>query len=56
PWKYLGWQITKQEIILQPVTFKFHNVMTINDLRKLLGAVNWLPPVLGITTEELHPL
>ncbi|NXW88554.1 POK6 protein, partial [Alopecoenas beccarii] len=43
-------------IIPQPVTLKFHNVMTLNDLQKLLGPINWLRPILGITTEELHPL
>ncbi|NWU88023.1 POK6 protein, partial [Onychorhynchus coronatus] len=25
-------------------------------LQRLLGAVNWLRPFLGLTTEELHPL
>ncbi|NWX03205.1 POK6 protein, partial [Caloenas nicobarica] len=43
-------------IILQPVTLKFHNIMTLNDLQKLLGAVNWHRPTLGTTTEELHSL
>ncbi|KFW86776.1 hypothetical protein N305_08804, partial [Manacus vitellinus] len=29
---------------------------TLNDLQKLLGAINWIRPVLGITTGDLHPL
>lgn len=31
-------------------------VSTLNDLQKLLGTVNWLLPLLGITTHELLPL
>ncbi|KFW84225.1 hypothetical protein N305_12364, partial [Manacus vitellinus] len=56
PWTYLGWRITQQEIMPQPLTFKVTDTMTLNDLQWLLGAINWLRPVLGITTEELHPL
>ncbi|NXW83892.1 POK8 protein, partial [Alopecoenas beccarii] len=43
-------------IIPQPVTLKFHNVVTLNDSQKLLRAIHWLQPILGITTEELYPL
>ncbi|XP_017675801.1 PREDICTED: endogenous retrovirus group K member 11 Pol protein-like [Lepidothrix coronata] len=56
PWTYLGWRITQQEIMPQPLTFKVTDTMTLNDLQWLLGAINWLRPVLGIKTEELHPL
>ncbi|NWX37859.1 POK25 protein, partial [Notiomystis cincta] len=27
-----------------------------NDLQKLFGTINWICPLLGITTEELSPL
>ncbi|NWX38471.1 POK18 protein, partial [Notiomystis cincta] len=39
----------------QPVTLKT-NISTLNDLQKLLGTINWICPLLGITTEELSPL
>ena len=31
-------------------------VTTLHDLQKLLGTINWVRPLLGITTEELSPL
>ncbi|NXV93078.1 POK6 protein, partial [Calonectris borealis] len=31
-------------------------VSTLNDLQKLLGTINWVRPLLGITTYELSPL
>ncbi|KFP37350.1 hypothetical protein N324_03706, partial [Chlamydotis macqueenii] len=55
-WKYLGWQITKQEIRPQPLCIKLKDTVTLNELQKILGAINWLRSVLGLTTEELHPL
>ncbi|NWT47556.1 POK6 protein, partial [Chroicocephalus maculipennis] len=33
-----------------------HSVITLNDLQKLLGIINCVRPLLGITTEELSPL
>ncbi|NXK11744.1 POK18 protein, partial [Herpetotheres cachinnans] len=56
PWKYLGWKITQQEIHPQPLCVKLNDTVTLNELQKVLGAINWLLPVLGLTTEELHPL
>ncbi|NWQ72020.1 POK18 protein, partial [Neopipo cinnamomea] len=56
PWTYLGWQIAQQEITPQPLTIKVTDTISLNDLQRLLGAVNWLRPILGITNEELHPL
>ncbi|NWW87651.1 POK18 protein, partial [Rhynochetos jubatus] len=31
-------------------------INTLNDLQKLLGTLNWVWPVLGISTQQLHPL
>ncbi|NXY64057.1 POK7 protein, partial [Callaeas wilsoni] len=31
-------------------------VSTLNDLQKLLGTINLVRPLLGITTEQLDPL
>ncbi|NXV10950.1 POK6 protein, partial [Cepphus grylle] len=33
-----------------------HSVVTLNNLQKLLGTINWVRPLLGITIEELSPL
>ncbi|NWW97060.1 PO113 protein, partial [Rhynochetos jubatus] len=55
PWQYLGWQIMEKTI--QPQKVKIPNdVFTLNDLQKLLGAINWVRPMLGLSTELLAPL
>ncbi|NXK15786.1 POK18 protein, partial [Herpetotheres cachinnans] len=56
PWSYLGWRITQQQISPQPLQLEVKDTLTLHELQKLLGAINWLRPVLGLTTEELHPL
>ncbi|NXN55634.1 POK8 protein, partial [Rynchops niger] len=33
-----------------------HSVVTLNNLQKFLVTINWICPLLGITTEELSPL
>ncbi|NWS49940.1 POK8 protein, partial [Probosciger aterrimus] len=40
----------------QPICINTNNLQTLNDFQKLLGAINWLQPILGLTTEDLHPL
>ncbi|NXS06323.1 POK7 protein, partial [Neodrepanis coruscans] len=40
----------------QSLKLKIPERLTLNDLQKLLGAVNCLRPILGITMEELHSL
>ncbi|NXW39188.1 POK6 protein, partial [Phaetusa simplex] len=32
------------------------DIKTLNDLQKLLGAINWVRPLLGIPNHELSPL
>ncbi|NXK01195.1 POK18 protein, partial [Corythaixoides concolor] len=55
PWKYLGWKLYESQIFHQ--NFRLvANVNTLNDLQKLLESINWVRPLLGITTEELSPL
>ncbi|KFW74930.1 hypothetical protein N305_07063, partial [Manacus vitellinus] len=56
PWTYLGWRITQQEISPQPLQLEVKDTLTLHELQKLLGTINWLRPILGIATEELHPL
>ncbi|NXE02931.1 POK18 protein, partial [Chaetorhynchus papuensis] len=55
-WHYLGWKITQQTICPQPVKLSVKDNLTWNDLQKLLGSLNWLRPILGLSTELLHPL
>ncbi|NWS64180.1 POK18 protein, partial [Chunga burmeisteri] len=55
PWQYLGWKISEQNIQPQRITLQTE-IKTLNDLQKLLGTINWVHPLLGISTEELHPL
>ncbi|NXH74029.1 POK18 protein, partial [Hydrobates tethys] len=55
PWQYLGWRISDQTIQPQRITLNTE-IKTLNDLQKLLGTINWVHPLLGISTEELHPL
>ena len=55
PWLYLGWRICEQTIVLQQVKLKT-DVKTLNDLQKLLGAINWIRPLLGLTNDDVHSL
>ncbi|NXI09308.1 POK18 protein, partial [Irena cyanogastra] len=32
------------------------NVSNLQDLQQLLGEINWIRPILGITNDELAPL
>ncbi|NWY51554.1 POK18 protein, partial [Chionis minor] len=55
PWSYLGWCISDQSVI--PKTLKIvQNIKTLNDIQKLLGTINGVRPLLGISNEDLHPL
>ncbi|KFO71719.1 hypothetical protein N303_14128, partial [Cuculus canorus] len=53
-WKYLGWTIASvtvrlQQLILTP------SVKTLNDAQKLVGDLQWIRNILGITNEQLAP-
>ncbi|NXK95608.1 POK11 protein, partial [Formicarius rufipectus] len=54
-WKYLGWKISSSTISPQQVKLN-KTIHNLNDLQRLLGAINWVRPILGISTDELHPL
>ncbi|NXO70237.1 POK6 protein, partial [Phainopepla nitens] len=54
PWKYLGFKLLETIVTPQLVTLKT-DIHKLNDLQKLLGTINWICPLLGITTEELPP-
>ncbi|RMC07740.1 hypothetical protein DUI87_17220 [Hirundo rustica rustica] len=55
PWKYLGWKITEQTVKPQKIEIRTE-VNNLQDLQQLLGEVNWMRSILGITNDELAPL
>ncbi|RMB89189.1 hypothetical protein DUI87_34451 [Hirundo rustica rustica] len=55
PWKYLGWKITEQTVKPQKIEIRTE-VNNLQDLQQLLGEVNWMRSILGITNDELEPL
>ncbi|NWT63390.1 POK18 protein, partial [Erythrocercus mccallii] len=55
PWKYLGLEIGKRTIVPQKLAFKT-KIKTLADVHQLCGALNWVRPWLGLSTEDLAPL
>ncbi|RMC20237.1 hypothetical protein DUI87_01083 [Hirundo rustica rustica] len=55
PWTYLGLQIGEQTIVPQQFTIK-EKPRTLRDLHQLCSSINWVRPLLEITTEDLVPL
>ncbi|NXK15714.1 POK18 protein, partial [Herpetotheres cachinnans] len=54
-WKYLGWNITESQVSPQKLTIR-SEIHTLNDAQKLLGDLQWLRPVAGITNDDLEVL
>ncbi|NWY43289.1 POK18 protein, partial [Sylvia atricapilla] len=55
PWKYLGLEISKRTIVPQKLAIKT-KITTLADVHQLCGALNWVRPWLGLSTEDLAPL
>ncbi|RMC21823.1 hypothetical protein DUI87_02692 [Hirundo rustica rustica] len=55
PWRYLGLEIGKRTIVPQKLEIKA-KIQTLADVHPLCGALNWVRPWLGLTTEDLAPL
>ncbi|NXR42311.1 POK11 protein, partial [Zosterops hypoxanthus] len=55
PWKYLGLEIGKRTIVPQKLAIKT-KIETLADVHHLCGALNWVRPWLGLSTEDLAPL
>ncbi|RMC09811.1 hypothetical protein DUI87_13598 [Hirundo rustica rustica] len=55
PWRYLGLEIGKRTIVPQKLEIRT-KIQTLADVHQLCGALNWVRPWLGLTTEDLAPL
>ncbi|RMC04312.1 hypothetical protein DUI87_19131 [Hirundo rustica rustica] len=55
PWRYLGLEIGKRTIVPQKLEIRA-KIQTLADVHQLCGALNWVRPWLGLTTEDLAPL
>ncbi|NWT07350.1 POK11 protein, partial [Mionectes macconnelli] len=55
PWEYLGWTITNGIVRPQKLVINT-NIKTLNDVQKLMGHIQWVRPVCGITNDDLVPL
>ncbi|NXK21083.1 POK18 protein, partial [Arenaria interpres] len=55
PWKYLGWVLSERNIKPQPLKISW-KIGTLHELQKLLGTINWVRPMLGITNYDLQNL
>ncbi|RMC01263.1 hypothetical protein DUI87_22212 [Hirundo rustica rustica] len=56
PWRYLGLEISKWTIVLQKLEIRTKVSTLASDVHQLCGALNWVRPWLGLTTEDLAPL
>lgn len=52
PWKYLGLRVHEQSVTPQQVKINEHP-RTLNELQQLCGSINWIRPLLGISSEDL---
>lgn len=55
PWLYLGWKITDSQIRPQKPHITT-DIRTLHDVQKLMGDLQWLRPVVGITNTQLEVL
>ena len=51
---YLETILKQHKIRPQKLQIRGDHLKTLNDFQKLLGDINWLCPVLGIPTYQLH--
>lgn len=55
PWKYLGWVITQLHVRPQKLMLRM-DIQTLNDAQKLLGDLQWLRPIVGLSNNDLNSL
>ncbi|KFO94846.1 hypothetical protein N300_05123, partial [Calypte anna] len=54
PWSYLGWQVTHAMVRLQKLEV-ISSIKTLNDAQKLVGKLQWVRPIVGLTNADIHP-
>ncbi|NWW98689.1 POK18 protein, partial [Caloenas nicobarica] len=54
-WLYLGWKISDSQIRPQKPQITTE-IRTLHDVQKLMGDIQWLRPVAGITNDQLEIL
>ncbi|NWT06772.1 POK18 protein, partial [Mionectes macconnelli] len=54
-WKYLGWLIHATTVTPQKVIIT-NSIKTLNDAQKLVGDLQWVCNIVGISNDELQPL
>ncbi|XP_068782450.1 uncharacterized protein [Struthio camelus] len=54
-WKYLGWVITEEAVRPQKTTVHT-TIRTLADAQRLIGDIQWIRPLAGITNDLLQPL
>ncbi|TRZ14436.1 hypothetical protein HGM15179_012669 [Zosterops borbonicus] len=55
PWNYLGLRVHERTITPQQIAINA-NPKTLNEMQQLCGSINWVRPLLGISSEDLAPL
>ncbi|NXE30521.1 POK11 protein, partial [Ardeotis kori] len=54
-WNYLGWQIS--DSIIRPIKIEIAiQLRTLNDVQMLMGDLQWVRSIAGISNEDLYPL
>ncbi|NWR93635.1 POK18 protein, partial [Furnarius figulus] len=54
-WRYLGWLVHSATISPQKLTIP-SSVKTLNDVQKLVGDLQWVRNIVGISNADLQPL
>ncbi|TRZ12792.1 hypothetical protein HGM15179_014316 [Zosterops borbonicus] len=55
PWNYLGLRVHERTVTPQQIAINT-NPKTLNEMQQLCGSINWVRPLLGISSEDLAPL
>uniref|UniRef100_A0A7N4V336 Uncharacterized protein n=1 Tax=Sarcophilus harrisii TaxID=9305 RepID=A0A7N4V336_SARHA len=56
PFQYLGYEVYPKVLTVQKLSLRTEKLNTLNDFQKLIGDIQWMCPVLGLTTYQLQPL
>ncbi|NXT84918.1 PO113 protein, partial [Zapornia atra] len=54
-WTFLGWKISESQVQPQKLQIKT-DIRTLNDAQRVMGDLQWLRPVVGISNDILEIL